>query len=383
MQKINVRSPFYVKAFDSSLASATMQLYIYTGVYVTDKPTFAQYTITKNKLGANNFVTFEIAELIRDYLDISFNQEFTEDQYITRVLGDGGTFEGSPCLSAILDTFDDDFRSQTVWVESDITLYPSADGGGSPITTSNTNYLAFDGYGYYTDEANPELSRTLLQSNTDMYVESGKRVQVPVYTDEVEYVQFYNNNAIQSTITITPSLNSNAQIKYAGTTATIDEIRISSSSGIETIKVYQIGECKFTPYKVTFVNKFGALQNIYFFKKSVESINTKGENYKASIFNQQSLEYDVQKHQYREFLKQGRESISMNTGFISEQYNEVIKQLLLSEQVWVTQDVNGVSTILPMNLKTQSLQYKTSVNDKLINYTFDFDYSFDEINNVR
>lgn len=383
MQKINVRSPFYVKAFDSSLASATMQLYIYTGVYVTDKPTSAQYTITKNELGANNFVTFEIAELIRDYLDISFNQEFTEDQYITRVLDDGGTFEGSPCLSAILDTFDDDFRSQTVWVESDITLYPSADGSGSPITTSNTNYLAFDGYGYYTDEANPELSRTLLQSNTDMYVESGKRVQVPVYTDEVEYVQFYNNNVIQSTITITPSLNSNAQIKYAGTTATIDEIKISSSSGIETIKVYQIEECKFTPYKVTFVNKFGALQNIYFFKKSVESINTKGENYKASIFNQQSLEYDVQKHQYREFLKQGRESISMNTGFISEQYNEVIKQLLLSEQVWVTQDVNGVSTILPMNLKTQSLQYKTSVNDKLINYTFDFDYSFDEINNVR
>ena len=381
--KINVRSPFYIKATPTigTLTSAEMQLYIYTGVYVTDKPASAQYTITKTPISGNNYVTFEVAELIRDYLDISFNQEFTEDEYITRVLDDGGVFEGSPCLSAILDTFDDDFRSQTVWVESDITV--TYEYTGTFTETFNTNYLAFDGYGYYTEEANPELSRTLLQSNTDMYVESGKRVQVPVYTDVVDFVEFYNNSVLQSRVTITPSLNSNAQIKYAGTTATIDEIRVLSGSDTETINVYQIGECKFTPYKVTFVNKFGALQNVYFFKKSVESINTTSERYKASIFNQESLAYDVQNHQYREFLKQGKESITMNTGFISEQYNEVIKQLLLSEQIWVTQDVDGISTILPMNLKTQTLQYKTSVNDKLINYTLDFDYSFDEINTVR
>ena len=74
--KINVRSPFYIKAKDSSLASATMQLYIYTGVLTTDKPASAQYTITKNEIDSNNYVVFEISELVRDYLDIEFNGEY-------------------------------------------------------------------------------------------------------------------------------------------------------------------------------------------------------------------------------------------------------------------------------------------------------------------
>jgi len=60
-----------------------------------------------------------------------------------------------------------------------------------------------------------------------------------------------------------------------------------------------------------------------------------------------------------------------------------MKQLLLSEQVWMTKTIDTRPTILPVNVKTQSLQYKTSVNDKLINYTIDFDYAFDKINNIR
>jgi len=380
MTKLNARSPYYIKVDDVNLSYATLQLYIYTGVFTTDKPVTAQYTITKSEIASNNFVIFEIAELVRDYLDISFNQEFTEDLYKARVLADGGTFEGSSCLSAILDTLDDDFRSQTVWVEADITLYNSSDAS---IGTSNTDYLAFDGYAYFTDGTNAELSRTLLQSNTDIYVENGERVQVPVYTDKVTSVQFYNGGVLHTTETITSSTNSNAQIKYAGSSLATDEIRVISSAGTETINVYQIDECRYTPYRVTFVNKFGALQNLYFFKKSIENINTTTENYKANTFNQNTLDYDIQSHQYKQFQKAGRESITMNTGYVSEEYNEVMKQLLLSEQVWMTKTIDTRPTILPVNVKTQSLQYKTSVNDKLINYTIDFDYAFDKINNIR
>ena len=61
--KINVRSPFYIKASNSSLASATMQLYIYTGVLTTDKPASAQYTITKNEIDTNNYVVFPSHDL--------------------------------------------------------------------------------------------------------------------------------------------------------------------------------------------------------------------------------------------------------------------------------------------------------------------------------
>ena len=117
--KINIRSPYYVKVSNGSLASATMELFIYTGTFTTDKGT-AKYTITKNEIGTNNYVVFEIAELVRDYLDIEFNGEYD---------------------------------SQTVWVEAYIELFSGINGGGSSLGTPSTDYIAFDGFGYF-EEAN-------------------------------------------------------------------------------------------------------------------------------------------------------------------------------------------------------------------------------------
>ena len=381
MIKINLRSPYFLNTTDPNLDSSILSLYIYTGEYVTDKPASAQYTIEKNVVGTNTYNVYEISELVRDYLDVEFNQEYTEDLYKERVLNDYGTFEGSSCLSDVLNQLDDDYLSQTVWVEADIFNYDSA---GNTIGSETYDFIAFDGYSYFEDGANAELSRTLLQSNTDMYIKSGERIQIPVYTEEVTSVQFYNGLVLEETVSVSSSNNTNAQIKYVSTTSIdVDNIKVLSSEGTETINVYQTDECKYTPYQVTFVNRFGALQNIWFFKKSMENLNTKTETYKANTLDQLSITYDLQKHQYKQFQKEGRESITMNTGYVSEQYNEVIKELLLSEQVWFTKQINGTSTVLPINVKTQSLQYKTSVNDKLINYTIDFDYAYDKINNIR
>ena len=85
----------------------------------------------------------------------------------------------------------------------------------------------------------------------------------------------------------------------------------------------------------------------------------------------------------------GKESIALNTNYLSEEYNEVIKQLMMSEQVWLTRldnpapDSNNLETVLAVIPKTQSVTYKTSLNDRLVQYTVDFDYAFDKINTVR
>jgi hypothetical protein len=39
---------------------------------------------------------------------------------------------------------------------------------------------------------------------------------------------------------------------------------------------------KFKPAKVSFVNKFGAIQDVWFFKKSIESLNVTSEKYKSN-----------------------------------------------------------------------------------------------------
>ena len=42
MTKLNARSPYYIKVDDVNLSYATLQLYVYTGVFTTDKRVTAQ-----------------------------------------------------------------------------------------------------------------------------------------------------------------------------------------------------------------------------------------------------------------------------------------------------------------------------------------------------
>ena len=110
-------------------------------------------------------------------------------------------------------------------------------------------------------------------------------------------------------------------------------------------------------------------------------MSVKGEQFKASIFNENTLSYDTYKHQQTQFLVQGKSSITMNTGYLNEDYNKVIEELMLSEQVWMYRD--GNTTITPIIPTTKQITYKTSVNDRLIDYTINFDMAFDKINNIR
>ena len=387
--KINVRSPFYIKPSNGSLVSATMQLYIYTGVLGTNKPGSPQYTITKNEIDNNNYVVFEISELVRDYLDIEFNGEYD---------------------------------SQTVWVESDITMYNAADGGGSTVGSPiNNNYIAFDGYGYFHEGTNPQLSRGLLMSNNTIFRLNYDNVRIPVFTEDTNSVTFLYKGEEKRTQSI-PSAgvdvnNTNGQIEYVtvsglddndtyrervindnGTledsicldqflrsfdVGEVDTIIIDTDSGSEVVKINTINECKFDPYKVTFVNKFGALQDLWFFKKSVETTNVTSEQFKASIFDQSTLTYKTYKHQQQAFLAQGKDRIVMNTGYVNDDYNAVLEELLLSEQVWYTKITETEEQVIPVIPQTKSITYKTSVNDKLANYTVEFEHAFDKINNIR
>jgi len=68
----------------------------------------------------------------------------------------------------------------------------------------------------------------------------------------------------------------------------------------------------------------------------------------------------------------------MNSGFVDEAMNETFKQLFLSERVWQFDGTNYI----PLKLGSKSLEYKTRMKDRLINYEVEFEYAFNDINNV-
>ena len=379
-RKINIRSPYYYKAEPTSgtLEFSRLNLYIYTGEEDIDIPNNTQYTITKKPLSSKNYVVFEISELVRDYLDITFNG---------------------------------DYSSQTVWVYAYIDNL--IEGVVDP-QQQFFSYVAYDGYGYHEEGINPELSQGYLQSNNIIYRLDDHNVRVPIDTRVADSAVFLLNGEIVRSDTFSPSVFTNGQIEYfnvgnsdadtftqrvlsdGGTieqtrclieflgyrdVGNVDEVRITSGDETQFVKIKTEPCTKYTPYKVVFVNKFGALQDLYFSRKSIKSINTKGETYKSNLVNFDTLTYDTSRHQVSQYNKLGKESIVLNTGFLSEEYNEVMKQLMLSEQVWlIASDSDDVYPVIP---KTQNVTYKTSINDKLVQYTINFDFANDKINTIR
>ena len=77
---------------------------------------------------------------------------------------------------------------------------------------------------------------------------------------------------------------------------------------------------------------------MYFFKKSIESTDIMAEEYKSTIIDESTLSYKTYRHQKTRFLVQGQDSITMNTGFVYDELNKAIEELMISEQVYMTRN---------------------------------------------
>ena len=378
---INTRSPFYKKITNAALASAKLELYIWQGTYGQRASTDKKYTLTKLEVGGNNYVTYELSKLVRDYMITEYG----------------------------------DYSTDSLWVDAVVTIYNSS---GTSISNTTETFLAIDGYGYFENGINPRsveyTTPMLLQNNTTVYYSDGQDIRIPIYAeaatitatltptvtgttvkwDEADiFWQAGSNtwNGGNSSLSVIDNGDSDQKIQYLiiiGTQDLVDNsllTLVSTNSSYSTntvITLTKVCEPKYTPLSIIFYNKYGALQNMWFFKKSMTDINIKSETFKNNMIdfdnNGGQPTYALTKHQEKKFNSNGKESIIINSGFYDESFNEVVRQMLLSEQVWI---YDGSST-LPINLKSNTLKFKKSVNDKLISYTISFDYAFDKINNI-
>ena len=328
-----------------ALKSTTIKLYIYSGTSGSYTEADLKYTISKDRIVTKNSIIIEIANLVRDYLDVSFN---------------------------------DDYLSYTKWVTVSQTLYDSETGieypTGSPVIN---HYLAIDGYGYYEDSINPQLSYSSLYTSNNLYLPEGIAGKFPIFAEGVGKV------IIDSTTTeITDDENTNQKIQYLTIPANTNSIKVydtDDSTLLKTITVTNICEPKFTPYKISFINKLGAIQDVWCFKKTTENFNVTDEIYRRNNISTSSLTYNTHQGQQQRYNVNGVTSITLNTGYVKEDFNSAIEELFLSEKAWIRFE----GKTLPVIAKSKSFTNKTVLNDKLINHTLDFEFAFNKINNVR
>ncbi len=328
-----------------ALERVDIDLYIYTGTSGNYTNGDKKYTLTKERLSDDSNIIVEIAQLVRDYIDLDFNN---------------------------------DYLSTTVWVSAAVTFIDADTGqayesNGTQVFT----YLAFDGFGYYEEEINPTLSDNALYTSNYMYLPEGTSGKFPIFAEGVGKV---NIGGVDTQIT--DNGNSNQKIQYVTVADSAGSVKIYDTDDttlLKTVTVKSICEPKYTPYKVTFVNKFGAYQDIHFFKKTVETFNAEDEVYKRNNINTSTVTYATNEGQRQRYNVNAVTSLSANTGFVNEDFTSAIEEMFLAENVWIRFD----SKTLPVIPKSKSFVQKSSVNDKLINYTVDFEFAFNKINNVR
>jgi hypothetical protein len=303
------------------------------------------YTLIKNKVDEAEPVLFEVAELIRDYLNIEIDSTI-------------------------------DPASHSVVVTIDTTVYEGLKATGTVQSTVSADFFGIDAYGYFEEGSNPTTTKGYMQTNTTIYKLGNDDLILPIDRNNASAIAYYYAGMLVDSAVITSSVTE--AFIYLGEINDVDEVIITGTDGSVTLTVINLDECMFEPHKISFVNRLGGIQDLYFFKKSIETLNTKRETYKNSTITNAGT-YDSLIHARKDFNVKSTKEITLNSGYVSEDYNAPMQELMQSEQVWMT--VNNVIT--PMNVKDSSFVFKTSLNDKMVDYKLQLKYAFDAINNIR
>jgi hypothetical protein len=325
MANILIRSPRYVtQEVPATASSGKLQLTI-NGTL--------EYEIIKNA-SAGSIITFEIAELCRDFIDI---------------------------------TFDGNYSPETVNISLAIVFMSGLNGTGSYVSSYTETHIGYEGYGTFMQGANPVISvpnylitKDPIKDSFNIYIPENTSGKIPII------------NA-SNTFTYATYTTSETSITYNGLDCNINRINCTK---------YGIG------HKITFVNRLGALQDLWFFLKSVRSTDIAKETYNSNtlITSSGTATYSVNAPTKTVYNKLAKTKVTLSSGYYPEGANHFFEELLISEQIWLTQpnpyDL-AQTQVVPVIISSNSFTMKTSLNDKLIEYTMDFEMAFDYINNVR
>ena len=372
---IRTRSPFFIRTpqqTSSSLSYFQINITVFGGLSSSTEicdDLYATYSLQKKPLGTEDSVSFDISEIVNDHIE----QVFT------------GTYASA---------------KSSIWVTV-ATSARQSDGTVIGSVTSNT-YLAQEGYNKFKEGVNYTTEPIAMLSSTYIQNHKGSTITIPVNVERVTQVEWRNGTSVRETDTFTDNGNQNQKIQFALFTAGtfLDNALITYDSGsTTTITLEQVEECKYPVNKITFVNRWGALQDLFFFKKSTENLEATRETFNRSIFEARAVQldppetpgdacqesltfntYSTTAHAKKTFNANATESIVLNTGFVNELMNPYFEELMVSEYIWLT---DSSANIFPVNLKESSFAKKTGLNDRLINYTMSFEKSFSLVNNIR
>ncbi len=298
-----------------------------------------RYTLIKPTTPSTG-VNFDISELCKDYLNITYSSTYTVD---------------------------------TVTIVTVVTTHPQVNAGGTAVATTTYNDVGYMAYGEFMEQANPEVPFRTKPSwmIASRNLSASESFEIFVPTGESGYVPFVRSSGTIGSIAYNTT----------DTTKTEDGVLLT----ITRIDCTKYGNGT----KIIFINRYGVQQDLWFFLKKVKSVNRTNEMYQSNTLeypDDEAANYSTLDAPIKVFNTQAKQSHSLSSGYYPEWANQYFEELLLSEYVWMVLPRKENPTLnytTPVKVKTASMTFKTSVNDRLIEYTIDFEEAFDHIQNIR
>lgn len=344
--KINTRSPYFVSQSGSAGDAILVELRIWNGAD-GDKPAAAQKTLSKTiPSSVVTTVNFDISPYINAYIEHT-------------ILTDVTTLTATPI---------------TEYARCEVKVFKNT----APQGAKTEELIGYKGYGYFADGKNPVGQANVMLDEGEYYTLTNQNNGALYYHEDDAVAWTATYTCLDGTTAdVNVSLNiENGHIPYITPT--------HQNQGGSTLKIFKAGalertftfrevcEAKYTPLICDFINRYGVWQTIVFFKVSKSKMSTT-----ETTFNMMpdSVDYSVSKNIRQTFNTNGQESITVNTGWVLEHYNEVIKQLLLSNTIRLDNK--------PVVVNTKSVDLFTSINERNINYTIEFNYANNIINTIQ
>ena len=351
MNIILTKSPFIVQVSATGLIGGKVEIYMWNASEI--EPAFPQYTLSKLSPASNvTTVNFDVAPYI--------NERLSSNVY---------TINSSSVSLA---------TSRSLYSNVRIIKYKLVGTTYTPVT--DIVYSAFKGYGLNGINVNP--SPYLLDQKTYYYhYDSSKTYDtlkagdltvnniVPFGSVGLRYI--YTNLRTGATVTNTITTGGdwkNIYRVYPSYWADGNKLEIFDIDLNLNVAVYYfkpIEECRYTPVTLDFINKYGAWQREFLFKNSTDSLNVESQSYKN--YRIDPIYYNEQETLVTSFNTSGNESIKTNTGWVEENFKDTIKQILLSDRILINNR--------PATITTKQVDLQKNINNKLINYALDFNFS--------
>ncbi len=423
------RSPYFIRTVVSGAHTGKVELYIYTGTSSGSWTGNVTYSLTATGVDAGAGQTeciFEVAELIKDKfdLDISSKSNNTSGSFL-----DLSDLARSLCLKVDYRTYTDT-GAGFVTLDTQLGLnavlgYSTYDEGSNFTVKEDTRHFYYDIPYIYKPFYAPislmipkNYSSQVIAQGVKDFKQGSDNVFMSPSTNSLTFIQY--NMLFGFTGIFSPTFTSNREqtnnvyagrypfadtngVKFVTTKRTkevdyldpknaFDEIVFSQDANTEElvaskVKVRNVFDCEgYQPYRILFINKYGVVQDLWFFANNILNLTVKSKSYKRNTVdfrfqsnNAISEFYRPQLAQQTVYDKNGQQTITLNSGFYPETFNEAFEQLFLSEYCWL--EYNNAT--LPVVLKDTAFKYRNSKTDGLINHTVTFEFANNYLNNIR